>query len=153
MSNASHKVERFQSTMGDSWWWRRVADLVDRRSEDGVEKFDYQKAIGEYVTRWQRYRTKRHTELGIQPQPPVYVKIHGAEKPEMLPRPEGMSRQMHRRLYRETCKLAGVPWRSERLFKTPRRERGRNWKDLSPEELEKLNEQWAEFTKASLKVE
>lgn len=33
-------------------------------------------------------------------------------RPEMLPRPEGMSRQVHRRLYRAACKRAGVPWRA-----------------------------------------
>jgi len=33
--------------------------------------------------------------------------------PPALPRPAGMTRQQHRRLYRETCKLAGLPWRKE----------------------------------------
>lgn len=31
--------------------------------------------------------------------------------PDMLPRPEDMTRQTHRRLFREACKLAGVSYR------------------------------------------
>jgi hypothetical protein len=35
----------------------------------------------------------------------------GTPAPQMLPRPEGMSRQVHRRLFREACKIAGVDYR------------------------------------------
>ena len=155
MSRMDRKIERFQTTMGDSWWWRRLADLVDRRPDGKtvMDKFDYAKAIGDYVTKWQRYRTERHKLVGAQPSPPIHIKIAGASKPEMLPRPEGMSRQTHRRLYRETCKLAGVPWRSERLFKTPRKERGRNWENLTPEQFAELEAKWAKYMEDSLRVE
>lgn len=36
----------------------------------------------------------------------------GSPSPEMLPRPEGMTRQAHRRLFREACKIAGVDHRT-----------------------------------------
>jgi hypothetical protein len=38
MSRPDHIVSRFQSTMGDSWWWRRYADLIDRKNGDGTYK-------------------------------------------------------------------------------------------------------------------
>jgi hypothetical protein len=147
MSRVDHNIERFKATMGDSWWWRRFADLVDRKQEDGTYKpFDYANATRGFVTKWRRLR-------GTLPKEPVRIVQPDATKPEMLPRPEGMTRQAHRRLYRETCKLAGVPWRAQRTFKVPRRERGRNWQDLSPEEAAKLEAQWAEFTKNSVRIE
>lgn len=107
MSRPEHIVRRFQQTMGDSWWWRRYADLVDRRQEDGYKPFD-KKLAGEYTTRWNRYKYGPH---GRPPGLPGTVKlgtVPGAERPPMTPRPPGMTRQQHRRLYREACKIAGV---------------------------------------------
>lgn len=141
--SATRKIKRFQDNLGHSWWWRRFADLVDRKNEDGTYRpFDFEAAV------------QAQGQLdGVLTTKPIRIRQPGAEAPPMLARPEGMTRQQHRRLYRESCKLAGVPWRTPRLFKTPRRERGRNWKDLSPEQLAELDAQWAEYMKSSLKVE
>ena len=71
-----------QHRQGDGWWRMRFADLVERKRPDGT-----------YVPRG-------------KPVVPAFMPQHS--KAPMLPRPPGMTRQMHRRLYREACKLAGV---------------------------------------------
>ncbi len=70
---------------GNQWWREKYADLVERRQPDGSYASD----------------------------PKVPRAIHEPRRPEMMPRPEGMSRQVHRLLYRKACKLAGVPWHKE----------------------------------------
>lgn len=85
MSRPDHIVERFQKTMGARWWWRRYADLVDRRQPDGT------------ITPRQKPEAK--------PADPPFP------YPSMLPREPDMSRQVHRALYRKACKIAGVDYR------------------------------------------
>lgn len=106
MSRPDHIVNRFQTTMGDSWWWRRYADLTDRRNEDGTFKPFDPKAAAQYETRWQRLRGGRSRQPTL-----VHQKAEDTSPPEMLPRPEGMTRQQHRAAYRAACKLAGKDWR------------------------------------------
>lgn len=69
---------------GGQWWRAKFADLADRKNDDG--------------TIAPRNRIPTGTPLATP-------------EPEMLERPEGMTRQQHRRLFREACKLAGVAWR------------------------------------------
>ncbi|MGN6106821.1 MAG: hypothetical protein ACTHU0_17060 [Kofleriaceae bacterium] len=71
-------------TQGNTWWRTRFADLVDRRASGRV-----------------RMRRPRADRPRVPP-------------PEMLPRLEGMSRQVHRRLFREACAIAGVDYRDAR---------------------------------------
>lgn len=113
MSRSEHIVRRFQRTMGDSWWWRRYADLVDRRQGDGSFKsFDKKTADHGYVSKRNRYK---YGPMGKPPGVTGTIKFNtvAGERPPMTPRPPGMTRQMHRRLYREACKIAGVPYRDE----------------------------------------
>lgn len=69
---------------GNNWWRSRFADLVDRKNTDGTVT-PRAKAVLPTIT----------------PSKP---------EPERLPRPEGMTRQMHRRLYRVACVVGGVPY-------------------------------------------
>lgn len=62
-----------------SWWAERQADAIERRAG----------------------RAERTANLTRTT--PEKMQSAGP-----LPRPEGMSRQTHRRLYREACKIAGV---------------------------------------------
>ncbi len=69
---------------GSPWWNEKLADLVERRQPDGSY---------EPVAK-------------AAPQP-----VSQPTKPQMVPRPAGMTRQVQRALYRRLCKDVGVPWR------------------------------------------
>lgn len=66
------------------WWPSRFADLVERRRAGAP-----------------RIHPPKETRAPVA-------------APECLPRPEGMTRQAHRRLFREACALAGVDFRAAR---------------------------------------
>ncbi len=114
MSRTEHIINRFQATLGESWWWRRYADLADRRNEDGTYKpFDYQAASRLMMTRRNRRKYAAQIAKGL----PIEHRLPYRASPKnkmdakvpMVERPEGMTRQTQRRLYREACKIAGVP--------------------------------------------
>jgi hypothetical protein len=145
MSRSDRRVDRFQNNMGKAWWWRRYADMLERRQDDGTyTPFDYNQA--------KQFLPKVKINAFIGTGATYKVKQPGAAVPEKLPRPADLTRQQHRSLFRKACKLQGVPWRSERLFKTPRKERGYNWKDLTDEQLATLEKEWAEYTKNSVEI-
>jgi hypothetical protein len=48
-----------------------------------------------------------------RPVAPVDVSVESVS-PAMAPRPDGMSRQVQRALYRKLCKRAGLDWRRKR---------------------------------------
>lgn len=84
---------------GNQWWRTRFADLVDRKNDDGTV-------------------TPRAKPKSIPaPQTPA---------PERLPRPEGLARQTHRRLYRVAAKMSGVDWRTGQNTPTDKRDARRN---------------------------
>jgi hypothetical protein len=85
---------RGQHKQGAGWWRAQLADMVERRSTI-TKKYGHSE-----VTYKPRDRKVAPT---IRPRGVV---------PERLPRPDGITRQMHRRVYRQACKAAGVPWRS-----------------------------------------
>jgi len=66
------------------WWESRFADLVERRQPDGT------------------YSKRERRMVTIEP-PRI--------APQILPRPSDMTRQAHRRLFREACRLSGVDYR------------------------------------------
>lgn len=107
--SANRKVNRFLDQIADSWWWRRYSDLIDRKSNG--RGFDYKAAI-DFQTRWQRLRYGDQVKNGLvfNKREPVRVAKVGETTPPMLPRPENMTRQTHRRLFRQACKLAGAPY-------------------------------------------
>lgn len=123
MTRSDHIVYRFQETMGNSWWWRRKADLIDRKREDGTYKpFDYN---ANRFSLTHRNILKYGGSGPIEVKQPYVIKPVGdIGVPPMMDRPVGMTRQTQRRLYRESCKVAGVPWKKPRVTKTPRRLRG-----------------------------
>lgn len=86
MSYFSNRNRRRPKKEADQRWKSRLADLVERRLPDGT------------------YEAK--------PKPVLATIPARSPRPQMLPRPPGMSRQVQRRLYREACKSAGVSWRS-----------------------------------------
>ena len=70
----------------NSWWRERYADLVERRQPDGS-----------YTPKPQAAKPPAVDRSGF--------------KATMQPRPEGMTRQQQRQLFRRSCKAMGVPWR------------------------------------------
>lgn len=71
---------------GNRWWREQLADLVERRNDDGT------------------YTDKPPSN---RPKPVDRSKFVAT----MQPRPEGMTRQVQRKLFRDSCKAAGVSWR------------------------------------------
>jgi hypothetical protein len=129
MSRPDHIVSRFQSTMGDSWWWRRYADLIDRKNGDGTYKpFDGQAARRLMMTKRNRRKYAKQIAAGLPIEHKLPFKhpkpITEGWTPAPVERPPGMTRQAQRRLYREACKVEGVSFHKEHTEKTPRRLRG-----------------------------
>ena len=87
------KTTSARHRQGDGWWKVHYADLVERRVVTDRE--------------W------GHSEVTYQPRPrrPIAARHTLPERPPMTARPEGMTRQRHRQLYRQLCKRLGIPWR------------------------------------------
>lgn len=81
---------------GFGWWAIRQADLIERRIVTDRE--------------W-GHSTIRYTP---RPKRPIRERQTLSEQPEMVARPDGMSRQVQRRLYRNLCKQLGVPRKTGR---------------------------------------
>ncbi len=83
-----NRFERVQSLLkgvrvADQWWQERFADMVERRNKDGT-----------YTPKMKRAMPAQVKSADIAPPP--------------LERPADMPRQMHRRLYRQAVKTAGM---------------------------------------------
>lgn len=165
MSRTEHMITRFQNTLGNSWWWRRFSDLVDRRNDDGTFRpFDGQSARRLVMTR----RNHRKYSAQISEGVPIEHKLPYRNAPQgsldavvpMVERPEGMTRQTQRRLYREACKMAGTEPKRARVAPLPEfmRQMGykkapRRWRGM-PEWQRKIEEDklFQEFSSRVVRV-
>lgn len=79
---------------GHNWWHLHMIDLIDRRV---VTDREWGHSTITYTPRKHRAVTPARETM--------------TERPPMSKRPDGMSRQTQRKLYRQLCQRLGVPWR------------------------------------------
>lgn len=123
MSNINRKIRRAREgvervvetkagpdvivTFADAWWRARTRD--PERNE--LPEFAGAKGGARRITSRGRRRVLHAGTVRNVQWPAVAAAAEIRDRPPMAARPADMTRQVHRRLYREACKARGVPWR------------------------------------------